>query len=440
MEIKTRTVAEQIFLSGVESVMPGKLIQSQVKLTDGILNIWEHQYPLLNFENVYVIAAGKAGALMAKEMELILGDFITGGLVVVKYGHGSDLQKLRLIEAGHPLPDQHGVEATKRMLEIVHHAGEKDLVICLISGGASALMADFPKGATLNDLILTNDLLVKCGAGIKEINTVRKHISGVKGGQLAKAIYPATTVSLILSDVIGDPVDIIASGPTCGDSSCFSDALDVIKNYQLTGKLPSAIMQYILTGVSGQLPETPKPGDVVFSKVQNLIVGNNKVALEAARRKALELGYSAYIVSDKLEGGYSQVARYVLETVDEYDKWSNVVKPVCLLFGGESTIKVTGKGLGGRNQHLALYCATKLTGKQNITLLCAGTDGTDGPTNAAGAEVNCNTYEDARANNIDPEKYLTDSDSYHFFKRFGGHIITGSTGTNVMDMIIAVID
>lgn len=419
--------------------MPGKLIRSQVKLTDSILNILEHQYQLLNFENVYIIAAGKAGALMAKEMELILGDFITGGLVVVKYGHGSELQKLRLIEAGHPLPDQHGIEATKLILEIAHRAGEKDLVICLISGGASALMADFPQGATLDDLVLTNDLLVKCGADIKEINTVRKHLSGVKGGQLAKAIYPATTVSLILSDVIGDPVDVIASGPTVGDSSSFSDVLDVIKNYQLTGKMPSDVMQYILAGVLGQIPETPKPGDVVFSKVQNMIVGNNKVALEASMRKALELGYSAYIVNDMLEGDYTHVARYVLETIDEYDKSSDIIKPVCLLFGGESTIKVKGKGLGGRNQHLALYCATKLAGKQNITILCAGTDGTDGPTNAAGAEVNCKTCEDALANNIDPEKYLNDSDSYHFFKRFGGHIITGSTGTNVMDMIIVII-
>lgn len=439
MKTETSTVAEQIFLSGVDSVLPGKLIRSQVKLTDGILNILECKYPLLNFENIYVIAAGKAGALMAKEMELILGDFITDGLVVVKYGHGSELQKLRLIEAGHPLPDKHGIEATKRMLEIAHRAGEKDLVICLISGGASALMADFPKGATLGDLVLTNDLLVKCGADIKEINTVRKHLSGVKGGQLAKAIYPATTVSLILSDVIGDPIDVIASGPTCGDCSGFSNALDIIKNYQLTEKLPSAMMQYILAGVSGQVPETPKPGDIVFSKVQNLIVGNNKVALEAARCKAMELGYSAYIVSDMLEGDYTQVARYVLEAIDEYDKCSNIIKPVCLIFGGESTIKVTGKGLGGRNQHLALYCATKLTGKQNITLLSAGTDGTDGPTNAAGAEVNCNTCEVARANNIDVEKYLNDSDSYHFFKRFGRHIITGSTGTNVMDMIIVII-
>lgn len=441
MKMKTKTVAEQIFLSGVESVLPDKLIRSQVKLTDNwMLCVLGNRFPLQSFNNIYLIAVGKAGALMAKEMELILGDYITDGLVVVKYGHGSKLQKLKLIEAGHPLPDQNGVEATKQILKIANRAEEKDLVICLISGGASALMADFPEGTTLNDLILTNELLVKSGADIKEINAVRKHLSGVKGGQLAKAIYPAATVSLILSDVIGDPVDVIASGPTCGDKSSFADALDVIEKYGLLGKLPPVITQYIHTGVAGQILETPKPGDIIFSKVQNFIIGNNKMALEAARRKALEFGYAAYVVPTKLEGDYKSVAKQVLKAIDEYRNWFKEIKPICLLFGGEPTVKVTGNGLGGRNQHLALYCATKIAEKQNITILCAGTDGTDGPTDAAGAEVNSKTYENALINNIDPEKYLNDSDSYHFFEQHGGHIKTGSTGTNVMDMIIILIN
>ena len=438
--MKMKTVAEQIFLSGVESVLPDKLIRSQVRLTDGILYVPESEFSLRNFEHIYVIAVGKAGALMAKEMELILGDNITDGLTVVKYGYGAELQKLRLIEAGHPIPDQNGFEATKRILSIANRAGERDLVICLISGGASSLMADFPEGATLDDLVSANELLVKCGADIKETNTVRKHLSKVKGGQLAKAIYPATTVSLILSDVIGNPVDVIASGPTCGDQSTFADAFEVIKKYRLLEKLPSVMTQYIQAGVAGLIPETPKPDDFVFSKTQNIIIGSNKMALQAARRKAEELGYSSYIISDGLEGDYIQVAQYVLETTDEYRNRFKGIRPTCLLFSGEPTVRVTGTGLGGRNQHLALYCATKLAGKQDITVLCAGTDGTDGPTDAAGAEVDCNTCENALANHLDPEDYLKNSDSYHFFKQLGGHIMTGSTRTNVMDLIVVIIE
>jgi len=435
-----KTTIEQIFLSGVESVLPDRLIQSQVMLIDKVLHVADKQFPLAVFKNIYVIAAGKASALMAKEIELILGEYITGGEVVVKYGHGCKLEKLRLTEAGHPIPDQNGIEATKCIMELAKKTTARDLVICLISGGASSLMADFPEGATLDDLISANELLVKCGADIKEINAVRKHFSNVKGGQLARAIYPATTISLILSDVIGDPIDIIASGPTCSDNSSFSDALAVIRKYKLMKSMPSTLIKHIKSGVSGLIPETPKSGDIVFSNVCNIIIGNNKIALKAAQSKAIEYGYSSYIIADSLEGDFIHVAGHILDAISAYQNYFQALKPICLLFGGEPTVKVTGAGLGGRNQHLALYLAIQLKHKKGITILCAGTDGTDGPTNAAGAVVDCDTYKNALSEGFDAEEYLKNSDSYHFFKKNKGHVISGSTGTNVMDMIIVIIE
>lgn len=434
-----RKIAEEIFLAGVESVLPDKLIQSQVKASDGILQIAEKTFPLSRFRHIFVLAAGKAAAMMAKEMENILGDKITDGHVITKYGHSAELKLLTLTEAGHPIPDAQGTKGTQRMLEIARKANVNDLVICLISGGASALMADFPEGATLNDLKQTNELLVNYGAEITEINTVRKHLSSVKGGQLAKAIYPATTVSLILSDVIGDKLDVIASGPTVGDSSTFADAMEVIEKYSLQNALPSSMLRYLREGVKSAISETPKPDDLVFQNVHNCIIGSNRIALEHAAKKANKRGFETHIITDSLQGNYTAVADFILTTIDMYYK-NHPETPICLLFGGEPTVKVSGNGLGGRNQHLALYVANQIGKRQNITILCAGTDGTDGPTEAAGAVIDGKTVSSALANNIHPEEYLSNSDSYHFFQRVGGHIITGNTRTNVMDMVVVLIN
>ncbi len=434
-----KNFAKQIFLAGVESVLPDQLIRSQVKLTDGILSVAGTSYKLADYNNILIFGAGKASALMAKEMELILGQRITDGHVVVKYNHACALKYLKITEAGHPLPDENGVEASQKMLEIVSKADEHDLVFCLLSGGASALLADFPAESTLADLILTNELLVKSGADIKEINTVRKHISNIKGGQLAKAIYPATTISLILSDVIGDALDVIASGPTSDDKSTFSDAIAVIQKYHLKEQLPISVLDYLQNGNNGLIPETPKQGDTIFEKLNNIIIGSNRIALNAAADKAKELGFKPYIISAELDEDYSKVGDFILNTIEKYKNHDDK-QPLCLLFGGEPTVKVSGSGLGGRNQHLALYCAIKLEGKKAVTLLCAGTDGTDGPTDAAGAIVDGETVVIAKSNNIDPFEYLYADDSYHFFKQVGGHLITGSTHTNVMDIMIALIE
>ena len=437
MEI--RDIAEKIFLSGVEHVLPDRLIRNQLKVIDNTLYISDLRLSLVDFKHIFVIGAGKASALMAKEIEYILGDKITKGHIVVKYGHACELKIIKITEAAHPTPDMNGILATNEILKIANQAKKNDLVICLISGGASSLLVDLPEELTLEDLINTNLLLLKSGADIKEINAVRKHLSKLKGGQLAKATYPAKLVSLILSDVIGDPIDIIASGPTSPDLSTFEDAMFILDKYSLLKDIPLSITNYLQKGMINLVPETPKVEDSIFSNTTNLIIGSNKIALEAAKIKAVELGFNTFILTSELNGDLITVADYILDSANKIRVDSHILKPVCLLFGGEPTIKVTGKGLGGRNQHLALYCATKLIELENITILCAGTDGNDGPTDAAGAVVDNHTISWALLNNIVSQNYLDDTNSYNFFKQTGEHVITGATMTNVMDIIVVII-
>jgi hydroxypyruvate reductase/glycerate 2-kinase len=435
-----RAIAEQIFLAGVESVIPDKLINKKIALKDNSLVIGHLEFSLESIENIYVIGAGKASAMMAAEVEKILGNRITEGHVVAKYGHSCKLKYINVSEAGHPIPDSNGFKATRTILDIAVKANSNDLVICLLSGGGSALLPDFPEGNSPEDIITVNDLLVKSGAVITEINAVRKHLSIVKGGQLARAVHPATLVSLILSDVPGDPMDVIASGPTTPDLTTFQQALAVLDNYNLTASVPAGILKFLMEGAAGKKPETPKPGDYIFEKTSNLLIGSNSLALEAAKQKALEFNINAVIIDNQLQGDSSTVADYIVETSLKFKEDISEIKPVCLLFGGETTIKMTGKELGGRNQHLALLCAIMLQNNPGITVLSAGTDGTDGLTNAAGAVVDSETISAALSKNIDPARSLADFDSYHFFKKAGGQIITGPTMTNVMDIIVVIVE
>lgn len=438
MEIKD--VAKQIFLAGVESVLPEQMIRRQVFIKNNILHFSGTGFSLDSLNNVYVIGAGKASANMAAEIERILSERITGGHIITKYGNGCTLKYIQVTEAGHPTPDNNGYAATREILEIANRANENDLVICLISGGGSALLADFPEGGTPDNMILINNLLLKSGADIREMNTVRKHLSKVKGGQLATVIYPAILVTLILSDVIGDILDSIASGPTVPDPSTFGDALRILEKYELTEKIPRPLLSYLEKGSEGLYPETPKPGDPKFRNTYNIVIGSNKIALEASRYHAVKMGFHTIIITSELDGDVIKMAEQIIETAIRFQNDFTIPKPCCLLLGGETTIRVTGPGTGGRNQHLALYSAMLLKDKKGITLLSAGTDGTDGPTSAAGAVVDSKSADEAMLIGLYAKKYLNEFDSFHFFEKAGGLIITGPTMTNVMDIVVILIE
>lgn len=433
-----KKIAEQIFLAGVEGVLPDRIMRQQVKVDGHRLVIGGTPYNLRQIRNVFVIGAGKASGLMAAELEKLILPHIADGLVIVKYGHGQPCERIRILEAAHPVPDLNGFSATRQLLALAQKAAQDDLVICLLSGGGSALLADFPPGSNPEEILQLNALLLQSGASIQEINCLRKHLSSVKGGQLAKAVYPAQLACLILSDVVGDRLDVIASGPTVADPTTFADALAILDKYHLAQAIPSGLLNRLEQGKNQRVPETPKPGDAAFARVQNVIIGSNRIALQAAARKASELGFHPTIIDSNLEGPTEEVARRVVATYCGNAQASALPRPACLLFGGETTLRVAGSGLGGRNQHMALLAAQLLKDGKGITFLAAGTDGTDGPTSAAGAVVDGDSLSQARAQDLDPAAALQRFDSFNFFKQAGGHIITGPTRTNVMDMVVVL--
>lgn len=425
--------AIDIFTHAVAAVKPSTLIQKHLSRQADHLMICGNRIPL--HARVFIIGAGKAAALMAQTTEEIVGDVITDGLVVTKYEHGLPLCKIKLLEAGHPVPDENSLRATKEVMKLVLDLTPQDIVIFLLSGGASSLLADCPEGAHLTEVQEVFDLLLKSGADIHEMNKVRKHISNIKGGQLAKAIYPARLYALILSDVIGDDLDIIGSGPTAPDSSTFADALAVLNKYQITEKLPATVYQYLLDGYEGKIAETPKEGDVCFVNTHNSIIGSNRIALLAAAAKARTLGYDTHIITNTLKGEASIVGQSLAE---EAMSWRGK-RPTCLLYGGESTVTMKGKGKGGRNMELALAAGSRCYSQPNITILAAGTDGTDGPTDAAGAVVNATIMERAVKLHGSPTPYLENNDSYTYFLETDALVKTGPTQTNVMDIVIILI-
>lgn len=438
--MRNRDTAKQIFLAGVRSVLPEKLITDILSLRGQVLVAGSHEISLGSDENIWVIGAGKASAAMGHYVECILGDRISGGHIVVKYGHSCLLKKIRVTEAGHPLPDENGFRASREIIEMANRASGNDLVICLISGGASALLTDLPDGLLPEELYIVNNLLVRSGATINEINCVRKHLSSVKGGQLARTIRPARLVTLIISDVIGNHLDVIGSGPTVPDTTTFADALAVIEKYNLAGDVTRGVLNYIRDGCAGYHPETPKPGDLIFEGTKNVIAGTNQAALRACKKEAAKLGFRSYIIDTGLEGDVDTVCESILNTAISFRNNEDIPKPACLLYGGETTVRVTGSGLGGRNQHLALSAAIKLKDIPGITILSAGTDGTDGPTDAAGAVADSDTFAEASSMDEDPVNYLADFNSYNFFRRIGGLITTGPTYTNVMDIVVVIVE
>ena len=437
-----REHANEIFKHALSTLDPEQLVKEKVSIQDSTLIVEKSEYNLNNYENIYVVGGGKACAPMARAMEGLLGDKIDNGLIVVKYNHGLLLNKIETVEASHPIPDKNGIRGTSDILKLLSKTGEKDLVICLISGGGSALLVQPHKEITLPGLQITSTKLLACGARIDEINTVRKHLSSIKGGQLAKAAYPSTLITLILSDVVGDPMDIIASGPTVPDESTFEDAYKIIQKYSLEDKIPNSIYRFINNGKIGEIAETPKIGNEIFKNTQTVIVGSNKIALKSAEKKAIDLGYNTIILSSLVEGESREVAKFFAAIAREVSRTGTpVTKPACIIAGGETTVTIKGKGKGGRNQEFALSAAMEIEGCEGIVILSAGTDGTDGPTDATGAIVDFNTCKNAREKFcLKPEEFLSKNDSYRFFRKTGEHIITGPTMTNVMDIMISLID
>jgi len=404
------------------------------------LLVGDREYDPGAFDRVVVVGAGKAAASMASALEDILGSYITGGMITTKYGHGLALNVVSVTEAGHPIPDESGVRGSERILGLLEGAGEKDLVLCVISGGGSALLPMPVSGISLHDKQKTTQALLDCGADIHEINTIRKHISGIKGGRLAEATFPATLVTLILSDVTGDDLDAIASGPTVPDRSTFGDCMAIVDKYDLVEKLPLSVISYLKNGVQGREPETPKPGDRVFDRTLALITGSCALSVSSAKQKAVELGYNAIILSSCIEGETRDVAKVHAAIAKEILKSGNPVSiPGCVISGGETTVTIHGDGLGGRNMEFVLAAAIEIDGLGGITLLSGGTDGTDGPTDSAGAIADGSTVRTARGRGLDPAAYLSNNDSYHFFEATGDLLMTGPTMTNVMDLRIFLV-
>jgi len=427
----------KIFTSALKAVSPYEAVKNHCKY---IMSFYESG----NFNRVIVIGFGKAACPMAKAIEDSLPDSLKAGIIITKYSHCNEyiLERIKFFEAGHPIPDENGLKGTNAIIRLLENNAEHTLVVCLISGGGSALLVAPYEGITLSEKQKVTELLLKAGADIYELNTIRKHISNVKGGRLAEIAYPVRVISLILSDVIGDRLDVIASGPTAPDRTTFQDALAVLEKYSLADKIPLSVLDILRRGSQGLIPETPKENSIVFRTVENIIIGSNKKALEAAKTKARELNLHTEIISTEITGEARNIGKWLAKVALETRKnfRTSHHKPLCLISGGETTVTVKGNGIGGRNMELALAFALEIEGIEGITLLSAGTDGTDGPTDAAGAIVNGETIRKAKFLGIEAEEYLKNNDSYHFFERIECLFVTGPTGTNVMDIQIVVIE
>ncbi|MEM3044094.1 MAG: glycerate kinase [Candidatus Bathyarchaeia archaeon] len=437
--------ARRIALDGLSHTLevsdPSALLAGHVRLRGDILEVDGLRFELSKYDRVYVVGAGKASGRMAEFMESLLGEYLTGGVTNILKGTSGRFKVRRILlnEAGHPTPDEEGFSGALKIARIIDGAGEGDLVICLLSGGGSSMLP-LPRGEVgLRDKAEIARGLMLAGADISELNIVRKHLSHIKGGWLARRAYPAEVLSLILSDVVGDPIDVIASGPTAPDESTFSDALKVLRKYGLWDSAPPAVRNLISKGLDGVEAETPKPGDPCFRKVHNFIVGSNRSICSSLinfyRNRNLNVAHlTSFMEGEAREAGlfYAALIREVVES----DR--PIPKPCILILGGETTVTVRGDGRGGRNQEAMLSASIKLKGIDGVACLSFGTDGLDGPTDAAGAIIDGFTYGRALERGLRPEEYLTRNDSYSFFRELGDLINTGPTGTNVNDITLLV--
>jgi glycerate 2-kinase len=440
LDQRARKLAIENLETALNAADPKQMLKSRLLLENSTLKVDGHIFNLEKLKNVYVVGGGKASGLMAEAIEQILGERITDGLVNVPHGSKNKTSRIKLHGASHPIPDEAGVEGTRGMLQILERAKANDLIICLISGGGSSLMP-LPRGpVSLADKREITQALLKSGATINEFNTVRKHISDFKGGWLAKKAYPAKVLNLILSDVVGDPLDFIASGPTVPDSTTFMDAVEVLEKYNLWAETPKSIRKVLSDGEKGLIPETPKSDDAAFKKVCNVVVGNNRSSSLAACEHLKFAGLNTLLLTATLEGEARDAGVMLASIAGEVSASGNPVpKPAGIVAGGETTVTVTGKGLGGRNQELVLAAASKLRASEGVVVASVSTDGVDGPTDAAGAVADGKTVMRALKMGLAHERFLAENDSYHFFSKLNDLVFTGPTGTNVNDVSVIVV-
>jgi len=432
-----RDLAWRIMRAALKAVDPAEAVRNALRLEGETLHLGGRSYDLRRYRRIHVAGAGKAGAPMARAVEDVLGDRVTAGLVNVKYGYTDATRRVRLREAGHPLPDASSLEGTGEIVDLLRDAGEDDLVIGLISGGGSALMMLPEAPISLEDYQQLTEALLRSGANINQINTVRKHIEQVKGGRLARVAAPADVATLILSDVVGNPLDFIASGPTVPDTTTFEDALDVLRRFDLLGAAPASVLAWLERGRRGEVPETPKPGDPLFERVSTVVVGSLDVAATAARAEAQAAGFDTLLLTTFLEGEARDAGLLAGALAKELVlRRRPLAPPACLILGGETTVTVRGRGKGGRNQEIALAAAVAIAGLERTLVVALATDGSDGPTDAAGGIVDGRTLQRAEGLGLDARAALADNSSHDFLERVGDLLVTGPTNTNVNDLLL----
>lgn len=439
MNEKMRNDAYSIMSEAIAAVDPEACIYRSVEKSGNELSINGRSYDLSQYVNIYVIAFGKAAIPMSKAMEEILGDSLSSGIAITKKGFAVPLSRMKVFEASHPMPDDNSIAAGKMIHDLLETTDTNDLIFFLISGGGSALVTYPRKGISLMDMAKLTDSLMRAGATIDELNVVRKHLCSIKGGGLAKMAFPSESVSLILSDVVGDPLDVIASGPTVPDTSSFVDFHDIIERYCIA--LSPAVAGVLDDGLEGVIEETPNSGASAFEKTSHYLVGNNSLALQEAEKKASELGYNTMVLTSSIVGEAKEVAKvFAAIAREERQRGTPLPLPACILAGGETTVTMKGKGLGGRCQEMALSFAIEVAELNDVLLLAAGTDGNDGTTDCAGAFADGGTVQRGRNLQLDARMYLCNNNSFGFFKETGDLIKTGPTGTNVMDIYVIMVD
>lgn len=442
IDLDLRAVAHQLQQAALAAVNPAEAVYRFVSRMGDQILVADRTYPLREFDRVFLIGAGKAAMPMADAVSEVLRDRLSSGVIITKYQHADRPlpDHVRVHEAGHPVPDRNSVEATRDLAELLRDVTPRDLIFCVISGGGSSLLTLPAAGITLADLQATTQLLLRAGATIHEINTLRKHLDMVKGGGLARLAQGAPIVALILSDVIGDDLSVIASGPTVPDPSTFADAWRIVEQYDLADQLSAAVHARLSHGASGEIADTPKPGNPLFDRVQTVIIGSNAQAAQAAEKAARQLKFNALLLTTQGQGEAREVAKVAAAVAREIARYNRPVpKPACVIMGGETTVTLKGRGLGGRNQEIALAAAIAIEGLPDTLIAALGTDGTDGPTDAAGAVATGDTVRRARAIGLDAQARLADNDAYHFFQPLGDLIITGPTGTNVNDLLFILV-